>query len=65
MLSHYSETKLFADLILYQNLEQRSTTSSIVPETVMRLKPVGLGVSGATREAEALRKDPFKNYKDL
>ncbi|EJC98244.1 uncharacterized protein FOMMEDRAFT_171179 [Fomitiporia mediterranea MF3/22] len=48
-----------------ENIEQRPATSSIVPETVMRPKPVGLGVLGATREAEALRKDPFKNYKDL
>ncbi|KAH8107540.1 Mad3/BUB1 homology region 1-domain-containing protein [Phellopilus nigrolimitatus] len=37
-----------------------------VPESVMRLKPVGgSGPSGASSEAEALRKDPFKNYKDL
>lgn len=37
-----------------------------VPDTVMRLKAVGgTAVSSVTSEAEALRKDPFKNYKDL
>ena len=37
-----------------------------VPDSVMRPKALaGDGASGAISEAEALRKDPFKNYKDV
>ncbi|KAI0251083.1 Mad3/BUB1 homology region 1-domain-containing protein [Lactifluus subvellereus] len=44
-----------------------STSSGIgaqVPESVMRVKTIGMRGQLASSEAEALRKDPFKNYPD-
>jgi hypothetical protein len=38
-----------------------ASTSASIPDTVMKIKVVGDKVSGTT-EAEALRKDPLKNY---
>jgi hypothetical protein len=44
-----------------------STSSGIgaqVPESVMRMKTIGTRGPLASSEAEALRKDPLKNYPD-
>ncbi|KAI9507288.1 Mad3/BUB1 homology region 1-domain-containing protein [Russula earlei] len=35
-----------------------------IPESVMKVKPIGTRGQAASSEAEALRKDPFKNYPD-
>ncbi|THH08060.1 hypothetical protein EW145_g2960 [Phellinidium pouzarii] len=50
-----------------ETAEQTAPASSALPapESVMRSKPLGSGGVGGMSEAEALRKDPFKNYKDV
>jgi hypothetical protein len=39
-----------------------SSTSAPRPDTVMKVKATGGGGVAAISEAEALRKDPLKNY---
>lgn len=41
-----------------------SGTGAQVPDSVMKVKTVGMRGQLASSEAEALRKDPFKNYPD-
>ncbi|KAL5522469.1 hypothetical protein ACEPAG_8485 [Sanghuangporus baumii] len=48
-----------------EDANQRSTATSSAQGTAMRPKVLGLGVGKAASEAEALRKNPFKNYKDI
>jgi len=36
-----------------------------VPESVMKVKAPGSKLPGLTSEAEALRKDPLKNYSEV
>ncbi|KAL5480764.1 BUB1_2 [Sanghuangporus weigelae] len=48
-----------------EDASQRPTETSSAQGTAMRPKVLGLGVGKAASEAEALRKNPFKNYKDI
>lgn len=51
-------------LILKHMLQPPTPTSSTIPGTIMKAKVIGSGTErhGTSTEAEALRKDPFKNY---
>ncbi|KAL5499263.1 BUB1_1 [Sanghuangporus vaninii] len=48
-----------------EDASQRPAATSSAQGTAMRPKVLGLGVGKAASEAEALRKNPFKNYKDI
>lgn len=41
-----------------------ASSGAQVPESVMKVKTIGTREQATSSEAEALRKDPFKNYPD-
>lgn len=47
---------------LYQTMMTPIAATGPVPESVMKVKKAGLKAPVLASEAEALRKDPLKNY---